>query len=90
MTAPAPDIDYRRIAVSQLVATFATNDGSRGYRLVEVTELSNSTIVEFQLTRPVVTIDVDHPMPGRTRDVFETQRIIYEVRTEGETKHVER
>lgn len=89
MSASAPDIDYRRIAVSQLVGSFATNEGSRGYRLVEVTELANSTIVEFQTSQPIVTIDTNNPLPGRTRDVFQTEKVIFEVRTEGVMKRVE-
>lgn len=89
MSQPAPDIDYRRIAVSQLVGSFATNEGNRGYRLVEVTELRESTIVEFQTSQPIVTIDLDHKMPGRTRQVFQTEKVIFEVRTEGVMKDVE-
>lgn len=85
----APDIDYRRIAVSQLVGSFATNSTGHGYRLVEVTELTNSTIVEFQLTQPIATIDLENPMPGRVRQVFQTERVVFEVRTEGVTKNVE-
>ena len=88
MTA-APDIDYRRIAVSQLVGSFATSEGNHGYRLVEVTELNNSTIVEFSCTNPIVTIDTDHPMPGRVRQVWQTERVIFEVRTEGVKKNVD-
>lgn len=85
----APDIDYRRIAVSQLVGSFATNGTSHGYRLVEVTELSSSTIVEFQLTQPILTTDLGNPFPGRMRQVFQTERVVFEVRTEGVTKNVE-